>query len=180
MDLCAPPVGPLAALDTDEAIVDALNSRLMAFGEQKLQQLSKGQRVQVLWIDPSGRKGKWVAEVDEVIHTAHTLKERGVSVLWVDKNGKISNEYEAHFVSILDLHQKLFLPADKGYEPITGRSHVKLTAPLDICGWPVTAVWCCPGSRAEVVPELDGPVQVLSQTLVTQVMTSLSGPGLGC
>ncbi len=45
IDLVPPPAGLLSALNSAEAVVDALETRLSVMGEAKLRQLSKGQRV---------------------------------------------------------------------------------------------------------------------------------------
>ena len=122
VDLVPPPSCALAALDTEESIVAALEARLLAMGEQKLRKVSAGQRVQVLWTDASGREEKWVAQVDEVRLSAQGCKERGVRVVWLDKKGRISTEHEPYFLPVLDLQRKLFLPGDEGCDPAAGRS----------------------------------------------------------
>jgi hypothetical protein len=118
VDLVPPPSGPLSALTTDEAVLEALHMRLRTKGEQKLQRVYLGQRVQALWTDSNGKEEKWEAEILEI----RMKKERpGVRVVWVDAEGNVSKKDDPFFIPLLDLHHKLLLPGDEGYEPSTGK-----------------------------------------------------------
>ena len=65
---------------------------------------------------PGGR-----GQVAEVKRRAQGADKRGVSIAWLDNKGKINNDFEPYFVSVMELKRKLFLPGEEGYEAVVGR-----------------------------------------------------------
>ncbi len=87
-------------------------------GEAKLRQLSKGQRVVVMWTDGSKPEEPWHAEVLRISNAPKDLTKRGVYIRWVEDSGGLVQE--PHFLSVLEWPRKSLLPGEENRLPGEG------------------------------------------------------------